>query len=181
MWVTHEEATAVRLWAEGAMATTKTSLEEYLGTSYRPDVEYIDGELQERNVGEIEHAKMILAVLMWFVGHRQEWQIQILPDVRVQATPERFRIPDVCVCAASSSDTRIVTTPPLVVVEVLSPEDRIANYQQRIADYLGMGVRGVWVIDPETRNGWDCSSGSWIETTNFRLPDSPIYLDVSAI
>ncbi len=41
------------------MATTKVSLEEYLNTSYRPDVEYIDGELQERNVGEIEHARMI--------------------------------------------------------------------------------------------------------------------------
>ena len=161
------------------MATTKVSLEEYLNTSYRPDVEYIDGELKERNVGEIEHAKMILAVLMWFVGHRQEWQIEILPDVRVQVKPERFRIPDVCVCAALNSDTRIVTTAPLVVVEVLSPEDRIANYNERLGDYIDMGIRGVWVIDPATRKGWDCSSGSWIETTNFRLPDSPIYLDLS--
>ena len=66
------------------MSTTKASLEEYLNTSYRPDVEYIDGELQERNVGEIEHAEMILAVLTWFLGHRQEWQIRIQPDVRVQ-------------------------------------------------------------------------------------------------
>ena len=31
------------------MATTKVSREEYFRTSYRPDVEYIDGELQERN------------------------------------------------------------------------------------------------------------------------------------
>ena len=163
------------------MATTKTSLEEYLGTNYRPDVEYIDGELQERNVGEIEHAKMILAVLMWFVGHRQEWQIQILPDVRVQVKQERFRIPDVCVCTAPNSDTRIVTTAPLVVVEVLSPEDRIGNYNERLGDYIDMGIRGVWVIDPATRKGWDCSSGNWIETSVFRLADSPIYLDLSAI
>ena len=44
------------------MATPKVSVEEYLNTAYRPDVEYIDGKLQKRNVGGIELAKMILAV-----------------------------------------------------------------------------------------------------------------------
>jgi Uma2 family endonuclease len=163
------------------MATTKVSLEEYLNTAYRPDVEYIDGGLQERNVGEIDQARMILAVLMWFAGHEQDWRVQVLPDVRVQVRHERFGIPDVCVCAAPNTDARIVTTAPVVVVEVLSPEDRIANYNQRIADYIGMGIRGVWVVDPETRKGWDCSSGNWSETTVFRLADSPIHLDLSAI
>ena len=163
------------------MATTKVSLAEYLNTSYRPDVEYIDGELQERNVGEIEHAEMILAVLNWFLRHREEWQVRLLPDVRVQVRSNRFRVPDVCVCAASNTDKRIVSTAPLVVVEVLSPEDRIGDYRERISDYLGMGIRGVWVIDPETRKGWDCSSGNWIETRVFRLEASPIYLDLGAI
>lgn len=70
------------------MATTKVSLDEYLRTSHRPDAEYIDGELRERNVGEIEHAEMILAVLEWFIGRWHEWQIRILPEVRVgQAGP----------------------------------------------------------------------------------------------
>jgi len=163
------------------MATTQVSVDEYLKTVYKPDVEYVNGELQERHVGELEHARMIMAVLTWFAGRSQEWQIETLPDVRVQVKAERFRVPDVCVCAASSTDTRIVTTPPLVAIEVLSPEDRIANYHERIADYLKMGVRGVWVIDPETRKGWDCSSGNWIETAVFRLADSPIYLDLAAI
>jgi Uma2 family endonuclease len=163
------------------MATTKVSVQEYLGTHYRPDVEYIDGELQERNVGEIEHAEMILAVLAWFLNHKQEWPLRILPDVRVQVKPDRYRVPDICLCDASSSDTRIVTGPPLVVIEILSPEDRVGDYHERIADYMGMGIRGIWILDPETRKGWDCSSGNWIETSVFRLADSPIYLDLSAI
>jgi len=99
---------------------------------------------------------MILAVLMWFVGHEQGWQIQVLPDMPVPLKRERFRIPDVRRCAVLNTDMRIVTTTPLVVVEVLSPEDRIANYNQRIADYLDMGIRGIWVVNPETRKGWDC-------------------------
>jgi Uma2 family endonuclease len=163
------------------MATTKVSLEEYLRTSYRPDEEYVDGELRERNVGEIEHAEMILAVLAWFIGRRQEWPVRILPDVRVQVRPGRFRVPDICLCEGSNTDTRIVTTAPLVVIEVLSPEDRVGDYRVRIADYHEMGVRGIWILDPETRRGWDCSSGNWIETSIFRLEDSPVYLDLSAI
>jgi len=163
------------------MATTKISVEEYLATHYRPDVEYIEGELQERNVGEVEHAEAITALIRWFLAHEQEWQIRILPDVRVQVAAERFRIPDVCICAQSSRDRRIVTATPLVVIEVLSPEDRIGRYHERIDDYMKMGIRGIWVLDPETRRAWDCSTGNWIEATELRLPDSPIYLDLSAV
>jgi Uma2 family endonuclease len=67
------------------------------------------------------------------------------------------------------------------VVEVLSPEDRISKYHERIADYHEMGIRGIWVLDPETRKGWDCSSGNWIETSIFQLPDSSVHLELSAI
>jgi len=161
--------------------TTKVPVEEYLHTSYQPDVEYVDGEIQERNVGELEHARMIKAVLRWLLQHEMAWEIEALSDVRVQVSPTRFRIPDICVSAAATPDRKIVTTPPLLVVEVLSPEDRIDRYHQRIADYRHMGIQGIWVLDPETKRGWDCSSGNWIEGTLFRLPESPIYLDLNAL
>ena len=38
------------------MATVQISLEEYLQTSYHPDCDYVDGEVQERNWGEFDHA-----------------------------------------------------------------------------------------------------------------------------
>lgn len=161
--------------------TTKVSVEEYLHTAYRPDVEYVDGEIQERNVGEIEHARLIMSVLEWFSQHRRDWDIEVLPDVRMQVSATRFRVPDICVCSASSTDQRIVTTPPLLVVEVLSPEDRIDRYHQRINDYRQMGILGIWVLDPETNRGWDCSSGNWMEGTLFQLPNSPIYLDLNSL
>ena len=31
-------------------------MEEYLATSYRPDCDYVDGEIEERNLGEKEHS-----------------------------------------------------------------------------------------------------------------------------
>ena len=45
---------------------------EYLRTTYRPDCDYIDGELMERNIGEETHAE-IQAILARIIGnHRTE-------------------------------------------------------------------------------------------------------------
>jgi Uma2 family endonuclease len=163
------------------MATTKTSLEEYLSTNYRPDAEYIGGELKERNLGELEHARMVKAILRWFEQYESSWELEVLPDVRVQVSAENYRVPDICLRPTANPDVRYVTSAPAVVVEVLSPEDSISDYRARIADYRQKGIAGIWVVDPKTRKGWDCSSGNWIETVVFRLPDSPVYLDLSAI
>ena len=159
--------------------TTAISVEEYLSSSYEPDMEYIDGRLEERNVGEIEHLRLIAVLTAWFLQHAREWQIEPLPDVRTQVSPTRFRVPDIALCARCSKDKRIVREAPVVVIEVLSPEDRINRYHQRIADYRAMGIKGIWVIDPENRRGWDCSTGNWIETTDFRL--APVSMNLAEV
>ena len=38
-------------------ATALVSVEEYLSSVYDPDRDYVDGELEDRNVGEKDHAK----------------------------------------------------------------------------------------------------------------------------
>ncbi len=49
------------------MATpTQISITEYLNTSYRPDREYVDGEVRERNVGKWEHARVQALLAAWF-------------------------------------------------------------------------------------------------------------------
>src|SRR6185295_19323690 len=39
-------------------ATTLISVEEYLSSVYDPDMDYVDGELEDRSVGEKDHAKL---------------------------------------------------------------------------------------------------------------------------
>lgn len=116
------------------MATTKVSLAEYLNTSYRPDAEYIDGELKERNVGGLEHARMVKAILRWLEQYETSWQLEALPDVRVQVSAENYRVPDICLRPLANPDVRFITATPAVVIEVLSPEDSISDYRARIAD-----------------------------------------------
>jgi len=165
------------------MATTTAapvSVEEYLRSTYEPDVEYVDGSLEERNVGEIEHGDVIIAIVKWFAQHEKQWHVRVRSDVRTQVSPTRYRVPDIVICARSSQDKRIVREAPLIIIEVLSPEDRISRCHQRIADYRAMGVKAIWVVDPETRRDWDCSSGgSWIETNDFRLP--PISMNLASV
>lgn len=48
-----------------ASATT-IPIAEYLQTNYRPDREYVDGELRERNVGKWEHARVQWLLANWF-------------------------------------------------------------------------------------------------------------------
>lgn len=127
------------------------TVEEYLTTVYRPDCDYVDGHIEERNLGEKSHSR-----LQWTLGKLIEQQLppgtEVLPEVRVQVGPKRYRVPDICVVA--TSDEPIVTHPPLLCVEVLSPEDRMSRVQVRIRDYFAMGVPCVWVLDPETQQAF---------------------------
>jgi Uma2 family endonuclease len=41
-----------------------------------------------------------------------------------------------------------------VVIEVLSPDDRAADVQEKIDDYLAFGIPYVWVVNPRTRRGY---------------------------
>ncbi len=161
------------------MSSVQTSLAEYLRTSYHPDRDYVDGEVQERNLGEFDHAAIQAFLTAYFFQHRQEWQLHVLPEMRVRISAERVRIPDVCLVKRSQPVEQVLTTPPLAVVEILSPEDRIVRYNGRLADYRRMGIPNIWVIDSANRVGYDCSTTAWLPVDEFRLENTPIVLRLS--
>jgi Uma2 family endonuclease len=157
------------------------SVSEYLHTSYQPDCDYVDGAIEERNLGELDHAELQGALLAWFASHRREWGIKALPEIRVQVSPTRFRVVDVCLIATSAPREQILQTPPLAIIEILSPDDRVSRYRQRLEDYRKMGVTNIWVVDPAARKGFDCSTGSWIEANDFTVDGTSIELHLDAI
>ena len=165
------------------MATTSAThipLEVYLRTSYHPDCDYVDGEVQERNLGEFDHSQLQMAVAAWFHARRKEWNVHVLPEQRVRISAARVRIPDVCLVSRDLPVEQVIETPPLLVVEVLSPEDRVRRYNERLEDYRSMGVRHIWVLDPATRKGFDWSAG-WQERRRFEVAGTPIFLDVEEL
>ncbi|HTD55770.1 MAG TPA: Uma2 family endonuclease [Silvibacterium sp.] len=157
------------------------SVSEYLHTSYQPDCDYVDGVIEERNLGELDHAEVQRALILWLSQKEREWKIRTVPEIRVQTSPTRFRIADICIVSVSAPREQIIQTAPVAIIEVMSPEDRVPRYSVRLEDYRRMGVRHIWVIDPATRKGYDCSAGNWIETASFAAQESPIRIDLATL
>jgi Uma2 family endonuclease len=151
------------------MATgSLVSIHEYLSTSYRPDCDYLDGAVLERNLGEYDHARLQLAVGAYYFARRKQWGIDAVTEQRVQVSATRFRIPDVCVIADAGPPEQIFRTPPLACIEILSKDDRLSEMQDRVDDYLKFGVRYVWILDPSRRKAWRCTDDGMREVAELR-------------
>jgi len=126
---------------------------EYLHTSFDgSDCEYLDGEVVERNMGELPHGEVqcTLASLLRQAG--RPLGMRVVTEVRIRISPTRYRIPDVSVWLAGDIGDKIPTKPPFLAIEVLSPDDRMTRVQPKIAEYLSIGVEWIWVIDPIEKN-----------------------------
>jgi Uma2 family endonuclease len=126
------------------------SVEEYLNTTYRPDRDYISGELVERTVGEYDHSRLQALITGILLAHETLWHLRTLPEQRVQVTPDRYRVPDLCIIRRGVEE-QTVTRPPVLCIEILSKDDTTRALEERIHDYLQFGVPTVWLIDPKTR------------------------------
>ena len=134
-------------------STTLISVEEYLHTSYDPDCDYVDGEVIERNMGELEHSGLQRLIVVWLGSRQKELGIYVFPEARVQVAQTRFRIPDIAVTKQRGKG-RIMREPPFLCIEILSPEDRVSRMEIKIDDYLKFGVEYVWLIDPAKKLAW---------------------------
>ena len=135
-------------------STTLVPVSEYLSTAYEPDCDYVEGELQERNVGERPHSGIQSILVSIFNANRRGWDVVAFTELRIQTGGRRYRVPDVAVLRRSDPVDPIVRTAPLICIEVLSPEDRIHRMQEKIDDFIRMGVEHVWLSDPISRHAW---------------------------
>ena len=166
------------------MATnTLTPVNEYLGTSYRPDCDYVDGEVQERNLGEQEHSDLQLQLLKMLGTAESELYVLANPEIRVQVNETRFRVPDVCVRRATAPSERIIRHAPLLCIEILSPRDTVSGMRERVRDFLDMGVVQVWVFDTATRSVMIFSGSTMVEQNegDLLVPETPIVLSTAEI
>ena len=156
---------------------------EYLSTTYEPDCEYVNGELQERNMGELSHGVLQGLLVTIFNVNRRAWHVLAGTEVRVQVNSERYRIPDVCVLRSTDPFVPVVYAPPLICIEVLSPEDRIHRMTEKIEDYARMGVEHIWLIDPLSRHAWIATpDGSLTRILEaFAISGTPIRISLAEV
>lgn len=106
------------------------------------------------------------------------WNIRVYPELRVQVAATRFRVPDVCVLDRDAPREDILTRPPLICIEILSPDDTMSMLE-RVADFQAFGVPHIWIFDPATRTAYDCQPGSLRAAS--RLAAGPIEIDVPGL
>jgi Uma2 family endonuclease len=139
------------------------SLSEYLATGYLPDCEYIDGELRERSTGETDHSRLQMLLSRYLSNREKQWGIIVLPAQRVQVKSARYRVPDIVVVHGPLPSTPILHEPPFLCIEILSRDDSVYDMQERIDDYLNMGVPHIWVVNPRSRREFLYTSESMRE------------------
>ena len=126
------------------------SLEEYLHTEYEPDCDYVDGVLEDRNVGQKDHGETQTAIAAYFFLLKKRLRIRVVTELRMRVSATRVRLPDVAIVADDDRD-QVQQEPPLLCIEILSPDDRLSRLARVIADYLAFGVPMIWIIDPYDR------------------------------
>jgi Uma2 family endonuclease len=163
------------------MATSvRTSLQEYLDTSYRPDREYVDGEVRERNVGKWEHARLQALLAAWFLSNESAWQVMASTEQRTRVASSRVRVPDLVIVEARPQPD-VIQAPPVLIVEILSPDDTYSDLEERVADYRAMGVAAIWAIDPKTRSGRMCLGDVWKSARRLEVPGRPIFVELDGL
>ena len=157
------------------------SIEEYLHSGFQPDREYVDGEIQERNLGEKDHSGVQKRVIGFFLRLEGTTELRVWPEQRVQVKPTHFRVPDVCVTIREPEE-QVFTEPPYIIIEILSPEDTVTKLMERVRDYEDLGVRNIWIVDPSARRAWVAGGGALQPVETLRSGGEPeVMLEVAKL
>lgn len=139
------------------------SLEEFVN---RPNP--LDGSREELVAGRVitmppprfQHGQIQLnvgAVLKSFVRPRSLGRVVTETGLVTRRDPDSVRGPDVAYWSRERLplDAEVEVYPDVAAdlcVEVLSPDERPRDVQQKLREYFECGVRMVWIVDPEARS-----------------------------
>ena len=79
-----------------------------------------------------------------------------------------YRIPDIAMW--TEQPEQLPSSPPLLVVEVTSPDDRLYDLLQKLDEYRAWGVEHIWLVEPELKQFHVYDHGSLREVQVLELP-----------
>lgn len=146
------------------MAIAPTPLitaDEFLRMSFEHPVELERGEIVEMPPASFRHGEICSniseALRHWSRRVGAGWRVATNDAaILTSQRPDTVRGGNVVAIRQSRLDSageaeRSLEVPPDLVVEVLSPSDRLPAVMIKVTEYLRAGVGEVWVVDPEDR------------------------------
>jgi Uma2 family endonuclease len=90
-------------------------------------------------------------------------------ELRVKLAHDLYRIPDFALYE-SEPEGELPDIPPLLIIEIASPDDRRRDVEQKLEEYRAWGVAHVWFVEPELKKLyiWD---GGLINVARLELPE----------
>lgn len=154
---------------------------EYLLTSYRPDCDYVDGFVLERNLGTHPHGRLQTLIAAYLLQREQQWRIHTVVEVRLKIRPRKYRVPDVMALALAPSYPALIEQPPVLCIEIVLPDDKLADLVIRAGDYLSIGVPVTWILDPETKRAFIYTDKGTIESSEPVMRHGRIELPIAEL
>lgn len=137
------------------------SVEEYLATD--GNFEYLDGVVVARNVGTPKHSALQKILIVHLAAFEKALNLAVRPECRTRIEETRYRVPDILVIARPFQQTdRVVLDAPQVVIEILSPDDRMKATLERFREYEKLGVQHIVQMDPEGRTTYVFQKGNLV-------------------
>jgi len=150
-------------------------LAEYLTTSFEgTDREWVRGQIVERGTPDYPHGRTQGELSAKFEDLRKSHQLYACCSTRMRLAADLYRVPDVAVFAGSEPDEDVPSHPPLVVIEIISPDDRFARVLEKLAEYQQWGVRHIWIVDPHRRTLATYDAGALLPASSLALPGYPL-------
>jgi Uma2 family endonuclease len=133
------------------------TLDEWADMDEDEPGEFVDGRLVEEEAARILHETAV----SWAFGALRAWAkprgaIVFGSEHKLAVSGDRGRKPDVSMYPPGTrlrADAALSRTPPVVVVEVISPSPRDVHRDrvEKLREYARLGVPFYWLIDPRTR------------------------------
>ncbi len=141
--------------------------EQYLSTHYEREPELVHGELVERPLPTFPHGNLQLSLGARLFALTHAHGLFSGVEVRVRIAPDLYRLPDIAIWEEAPGEVPVI--PPLLVVEVLSPDDRMHDLIEKLDQYRAWGVSLIWIVEPELKRLF-VYDGRLQETALLELP-----------
>jgi Uma2 family endonuclease len=159
------------------MATkTQIRAEDYLRMTFEHDAEFVHGEIVERSMPDLTHGRLQGLVVIEFGKLTPTHRLYPCVEVRMRVAPSVYRVPDVAVFADRLPNQSVPDQPPLVVVEILSKDDRYSDLMQKLEEYRKWGVTHIWVVDPALKRFSMYTDLGLQNVSSLSLSDYPLQL-----
>jgi Uma2 family endonuclease len=164
------------------MATkAQITAEQYLHMTFEYDAEFVRGEIVERSMPDNVHSLIQFLILMEIGRLIQSHPLFPRPELRLRLSRDVYRTPDISVFGGQPPKESVPSTPPLLVIEILSKDDRYHDLMEKLDEYRVWGVPNIWVVDPAAKRFSIYSESALKHVSSLALAEYPLELTPSIL